>query len=458
MSKPMANVYDHPGNPALARDEDRALLATAEARIPSLRRGELALRLMDEAGAPLAGATVRLRQRSHAFDFGFCCGTRPSRVRERVRDHDPLRLLTHLFNTATVPCYWDERWDYPIERAQGQRRTEAFLERVDWLLARGLRVKGHPLVWMIPKALPAWLRRYDVATQMRFLECHLRGMIQSAEGRVSRWDLCNEMLWEPTLRTLPQRDWPNLEPIEAIIEYLAPAMAWAREEDPAAVLSLNEYGLAGERGGVLVDDVGARDVRSAVTGKEQRDRYLELIDALAAQGLAPDAIGNQSHDGLLPVATLSECWDHLATAGLPLQLTEFWVRPQDLPEDPTRDEATTEALMAAYADAFLTLAFGHPAVEHLTLWGAGSLIDEQECRYSPMGEVFRKRIHERWRTTAELITDAEGRCACPGFFGDYRGELTLANGARHGVDLQHRRGGDGEHGIRLRPGVRNHMH
>ena len=86
----------------------------------------------------------------------------------------------------------------------------------------------------------------------------------------------NEPLWEASLRHLPERDWPHIEPIEEIVRYVGPALRWAREEAPEADLLINDYGLSqSPEDGPPVTDDGME-----VTPGMQRQRYLELARAL----------------------------------------------------------------------------------------------------------------------------------------------------------------------------------
>ena len=151
---------------------------------------------------------------------------------DRARYFKP--LFADIFNSATALCYWTERPrndSSKTEDFQGESRLENFAYCVDWARAAGLTVKGHPLFWPIPKAVPEWLKRYDYATQMKFLEVRVRSLVARFRGRVSIWDAVNESLWEPAFRNLPSRRWPHLDSIQEIADYVEPVLRWARECD-----------------------------------------------------------------------------------------------------------------------------------------------------------------------------------------------------------------------------------
>jgi hypothetical protein len=236
------------------RKVDRTLLANLRPRqdviaeanegIEKHRKSDVSLRIVDRAtGEPIRGANVKVEQTDHSFEFGCSAGFTLPQTRDDPVKRARATLFADLFNCTTAKCYWDECWHQPIEQEQGVRVTRTFLDEIDWAVANGLRVRGHPLVWMVPKAVPQWVRKYPYEKQLQFVEHNLRSLIQCTKGRVKLWDLVNEMLWEPSLRHLPQREWPHIETVDEMLSYIEPAIHWAREEDPTSTYVLNDYGL-----------------------------------------------------------------------------------------------------------------------------------------------------------------------------------------------------------------------
>lgn len=390
---------------ALDAPEQRdALLACANDGIQTHRMGECTRILLQPDGSPLAHTDVRCRMVRHAFPFGFAF------TAGKDASDDPARqtcrnALLDLFNHATITCYWNEHWDVPIEPRQGRRDTTSFLDRLDLLGERGLSVKGHPLVWTVRKALPDWLLRYPPEKRMLFLEHHVRSMIACAEGRIGYWDLCNEMLWEPSLRHATERVWPHLETPAEILTYLEPAVRWAREEAPRAVLSINEYGLTGMCGGI--------------PGVRQRERMHALIALMRERGCLPDAIGHQCHDGVVPLREIRDTLDHLAEAGLPVQITEFMYNEEHLPDHATLTPDEREDVHAGYVRDVLTLAFGHPAVSLFTFWGAPRMLLHKDGTPRPAYKAVQTLLRDTWSTDVVVRTDADGRLTFRGVYGEY---------------------------------------
>ncbi len=400
---------------------DAEVLAQARAGIEQHRKADVRLRLVDTAGAPLRGQAVELVQERHAFVFGCAFGNVAAEETDPAR-HERGRLFCELFNGTHAKCYWDEKWHQPIETRQGLRVTEKFIAELDWGAAHGLVVRGHPLVWTVPKAIPQWVRKYPYDQQLGFMEHNVRSLIQAAAGRIKLWDLVNEMLWEPSLRNLASRDWPHIETVDEMLTYIEPATRWAREEDPDARYVLNDYGL--ERTYTPLKGVNA---------PQQRQRFVELVEALRARGAAPDAIGTQGHVGKwFPMDMAWKTFEDLARAKVPLQISEFWAGPSDCPEPDGKNPQQIDAERVEYARNYYTVAFGHPAVEHLSWWGGDEFFDRGGWAPSALYRGLHDLIRTQWWTKAELTSDADGVISTRAFYGDYRLRWRDAAGNPHG--------------------------
>lgn len=396
-------------NLSVDRLSSQEILEQARERIEKYRKSDVSIKVIDGSGNPLSGLKVSVVQAGSAFDWGCSMALEQDEV-----DADPLKvkvteLFTGLFNTTTAKCYWDERWHHPIEHEEGARVTRFFEQEMRWGLINGIRVKGHPLVWTVRKGIPTWMDKYPIDRQMKLLENHVRSMVRLGGRSVGRWDLCNEMLWEPSLRNLPDRNWPHLEAVDEILTYLEPAVHWAREENPFAIYSLNDYGL-------VQRPKGATD---GVTSLQQRRRYLELVEEMKRRGCAPDAIGVQAHiGGWYQPGVFRQCLDDLSQAGLPVQVTEFWARAKANPDLEGRGAEYVENAVATYAADMYTIAFGHPAVTHFTYWGDGG-INAKTGEVRPMYRALHNLIKKTWATNCSYVTDQAGMISLRAFHGTY---------------------------------------
>ena len=408
-----------PDIPRVTEAGQRALEA-ARAAIPRIRMRDVELALVDRNGQTLPKVAVEVEQIRHSFPFGDNMWNLDKFFRNRQQDSDRARYWKQHFQealtAATALCYWTERSttdSAKTEDAQGEPMLESFAYCVDWAAAHGLTVKGHPLFWSIPKAIPEWVKRYDNATQMKFAEVRVRDLVARFRGRVAIWDVVNEALWEASPRHLPVRHWPHLETAAEMAEYVGQVIRWAREEDPDAALVLNDYGLEQDyKEGVPVAREGTR-----VTAALQRQRMLGLVRTLRSRGTPPGAIGLQSHpDGWMEPAAQRRLYDEMSTAGLPLHVTEFAAAaPGGIA--PARGEQLT----ADYVANVMTVAFGHPAVEAFFFWGLEGISWPDPPRRDPLPVFTRVRdlIHKEWNTRVSLVTDEGGRVRFRGFFGEY---------------------------------------
>lgn len=418
-----STVYD----PGLSTEA----LRVAREGIRAHRMGPCRLQVLDPAGRPLANHPVRLEQTGHRFLFGEQLWSLDAMIRDGEEDTGRARAwkrrFTEVFNAATNLCYWTERPRNDAsktEEFQGEPRMENFARTVDWCLTEGLVAKGHPLFWSIEKGIPDWVKRYDVGTQMKFAEVRVRNLVARFRGKVKLWDATNEALWEPAPKNLPHRNWPHLESVADMVEYVAPVLRWCREEDPEARFLVNDYGTENEFPGR--PSVCPRD-GSPVTAARQRARYLELVKALGEAGQAPDAIGLQSHTGWVRQhGEQTAVYDAYQSSGLPVHVTEFWAHTDHL-EKLGVSPAEIEQLQAEYVANYLTCAFGHPAVEAFFFWGfMGMAIAWKERsghELKPVFERIRRLIHEEWKTRWEGRTDAGGRVEQPAFYGEYTLQL-----------------------------------
>jgi len=378
---------------------DQDALEQALKNIEIHRKRNVSIRLFDQQGLPLRNTTVKIVQTNTPFDWGSSSSVGSNKNRTK--------LFLDLFNCATAKCYWDERWHQPIEKVEGKRIYDVFLNEIKTAKDNGLRVKGHPLVWTVRKALPQWLDAYPLDKQLEILKNHVQSLISIGGKDVTRWDLCNEMLWEPSFRNYKNRKWPHIETVDEMLTHIAPAVQWAREINPNALYSLNDYGLE-------ITYV------KEITAAEQRKRYVELAKALKRRGCAPDALGTQTHvGGWYSPSLLKTVWDDLSQAEIPLQITEFWAHFDAEPAVQKLKKEEQDFYRQRYVNDCITMAFGHPSVNHFTFWGDDMFFDEQG-NATPVYEGVHNLIKKEWTTTLNLNSGDEALVSFRGFKGNYK--------------------------------------
>ena len=432
------------GAQKISQKSNKQVLEEAEKNIEKYRKGDMELTLLDHNQDPVTDFEISIVQKENEFTFGAPLYEPHQAHRENSTDStyfaNYTSLFTGLFNMGTALCYWNERNDPWIEKYQGRQRIEPFVFSVDWARAHGLKVKGHPLVWSVPKAVPDWLLEYDYETQMKFLEVRVRNIISAVKGKVDMWDLVNEALWEPCWRNIPEREWPHLESIEDILTYVEPALRWARDEDPSAKYTINEYG--------LIYDLGVEDVTSA----RQRKRMKELIRALQARNSTPDHLGIQAHTGgdWYSAADIQAVLDELSVVNIPLQITEFWAHLSDHPQKNKKETSVLEEEKAEYVQDFYTTAFGHPNVTSISYWGFSDLLEHNngsELKPKPAYSTLYELINRRWKTKKEVTTGGQGKISFRGFYGQYELQYRNKEGKICSLPFELRKGRDNKEKI-----------
>jgi GH35 family endo-1,4-beta-xylanase len=198
--------------------DDNETIQKAKRNIPRIRMRDAEIVLLDKYGQPLANREVEVEQLKHQFLFGDFNWSMATMFRNGDIDRDRAKYYRKRFsdvlNALNTTVYWTEhpRNDgTKTEDLQGDLRMDDFNESVDWANANGITAKGHPICWMVPKAIPEWILKYPEETFLKFLEVRVRNLCARYRGRVQLWEAVNEMLWETAPKNLAARTWPYTE-------------------------------------------------------------------------------------------------------------------------------------------------------------------------------------------------------------------------------------------------------
>ncbi|GAA1808968.1 endo-1,4-beta-xylanase [Nesterenkonia flava] len=364
-------------------------------------------------GTPLAGRDVVVEQLQH--DFGF--GNIGFELVPHANGEADLSQLAQdwlaLFDTATLPFYWGQ-----FEPERGQPDTARLLTAARWFAERGVRLKGHPLVWHTVKA--QWMDPLPSDEVLSLTRGRITREVESFAGLIDTWDAINESVIMPQFTNEPDGV-PNA--ISRLARELGRpgiirlALETARAANPAATLLINDFDLS--------------------------SRYERVIEETLEAGVRIDAIGLQTHmhQGYRGEDRLLEVADRFSRFGLPLHFTEVSLVSGDLmpaevedlndyvvdewPSTPEGEERQADELGAMYR----ALA-GHPAVEAITYWG---ITDTDAWLGAPIGllrpDGSRKpsydRLHslirgEWWLPPTTMTTDDDGTLTVRGWRGRYR--------------------------------------
>lgn len=366
--------------------------APALERIERLRKGDLAVRVVDPEGRPVPGARVRGEMLRHHFKWGTAAPagrlvdtTNPDNARFR-------EVLERLFNTVTFEN--DLKW---------VAESEATLARVDqaaaWLAERDIALRGHCLVWGSYQHLPTRARDLRGAELREAVRQHVTDYATRMAGRLYLWDVVNEAgnntdLWD-------EIGW----------EQFAEVFRLARQADPEALLCYNDFG--------ILQDPSAH--RALVRAR---------IEQLLAAGAPVDVLGLQGHLSvpLTPVDRMLEILDEWAAFGQRLEITEFDIG------------VTDDAVHGEYVRDVLIAAFSHPAVDAFIQWGfwEGSHWRARESGHlfrrdwspRPAAQEFERLVKGEWWSRLEGESNGAGQLVLRPFHGRHR--VTAEAGGRRG--------------------------
>ncbi|PBC71690.1 endo-1,4-beta-xylanase (glycosyl hydrolase family 10) [Streptomyces sp. TLI_235] len=244
-------------------------------------------------------------------------------------------LVTGQFNSVTAENTM--KWD-AVEPSRGNLDWAAADRLVATARANGQVVRGHTLAWH--SQVPGWITNggFGAAQLRTLLQQHIATEAGRYAGRIYAWDVVNEAFNDDgTRRSSIWQD--NLGD-----GWIADALTWAHQADPAAKLYINDYSIEG---------VNAKSTA-----------LYNLVKSLKQQGVPIDGVGFQAHLVLGQVpADLKTNLQRFADLGVDVAVTELDVRMQ------TPSNATTLATQAEDYRKVVTACRAVARCVGVTVWG-----------------------------------------------------------------------------------------
>ncbi len=357
------------------------------------------------------GAEVRVEQLRHEFWFGAALASQMFRTGPDTEEASRYKkVFLENFNAAVTENAL--KW-HSMEQRKGEVEYGVADAILAWTQRHDIPLRGHNVFWGIPNRVQPWLKAMNDDTLRETLRARALDVARRYRGQFAEYDLNNEMLhgnfYEERLGPDITRDMAS----------------WMRQEDPRAVLYLNEYDI--------------------LTGRRLED-YATQIRKFLDQGLPIGGIGVQGHlhgDSFDPVV-LQKALERLAEFKLPIRITEFNFPGQRSKYYGQRgvrlSEEEEQAKARALAD-YYRICFAHPGVEGILMWGFWeganwipvSSLYRRDWSLTPAAETYRDLVFRQWWTRWQGKADAQGHCQVRAFFGKHR---VTADGKERVVELQ----------------------
>ncbi|MBQ8146306.1 MAG: endo-1,4-beta-xylanase [Clostridia bacterium] len=415
---------------------------TVNENIEKYRKGDMRISIVDENGAKISGARVKVKQVGHEFKFGanlfLLDELETEEKNELYKEH-----FKRVFNMATLPFYWTS-----IEPEKGKTRYDKdspkYYRRpaidlcIEFCEENGIEPREHALAY--EHQFPEWLANASVDEVKEALESRYKEIAQRYADKIPTIEVTNEMLWDynaGATKFYNEND------------YVEWCFRLAEKYFPNNQLAINEY----------TEACWWANCRAT-------DNYYAYIQANLLKGVRIDAIGMQYHmfcdkaaemeraKHLYNPISLYEHMDLYSSLVNHLQVTEITIPAYS-------NDAENEEIQARLIEYLYTLWFSHPNMEQIIYW---NLVDGYAYVENPTPERIRSTqgnmtvgenvyygglvrfdmtpkpaykaldtlINKRWRTNLELCSQ-NGEVSFRGFGGDYEFEISIDGKATTGT-------------------------
>jgi GH35 family endo-1,4-beta-xylanase len=193
-----------------------------------------------------------------------------------------------------------------VQRTKDNYYWKNIDDTLDWTEANGIKFTWHYLIaddYEEDGGWPEWFSDLSQEEIREYMEAHVRNITQRYEGRIETYIASNH-----ALRRRKNRDDNYMGSGWTREEAIANVLRWANEEDPNAILIINEAHI--------------------FYGENVAEEYAQLGKSLIELEAPIEGIGIMSHlgteDGKIPSdKILIERLDIIASTGLPIHITEL---------------------------------------------------------------------------------------------------------------------------------------
>ena len=356
----------------------------AEERIEKYRKGDLQIRIMDDAGKPVKGVEVTANLKRIANNWGTAVTS------ERILDTANVDMkmyrdtLARYFNQVVFEN--EMKWKNWVNQKE-ETKGLSTLRALRWLRTKNLTARGHVMVWPSWKNSPSYLKefKHDKEALRSAITESIKEQANVMYGQFAEWDVINEATLHHDFMDILGR------------EEMKTWFDTARASAPGVKLFLNDY--------------------TMFHNEKASNSFYENAKFLVDSKASIDGIGEQAHIGGTPpgIPFVLKRLDKFAQLGLPIIITEFDINSDD------------NDFKANYLKDFITAVFSHPATTGLLQWGfwegahwfPSAALWNKDWSIRPNGRVYTDLITRKWHTCFEGTTPDSGQCLIRGFCGEY---------------------------------------
>ncbi len=349
--------------------------AEADERIEQVRRRNVALSVVDSRDCPIGGAEISIEQVESHFGFGTAISHHP------MGDPRYTDFIAENFEWAVMENAAKWRQNQPQPDVLRYENADLIAE---FCRLNGIRQRGHCVVWANEERTPDWVVSLDDEALEAAVRARFEDVIARYADDFEHWDVNNEMI---SNSFFADRLGPDIRPW---------MFQLARELDPDCTLMVNDF---------------------SVISDNRQTAIRQQVEDIEAGGGEVDAIGVQGHFDTPPAPEVVLArLDHVARAGKPIWITEFHVTAPD-----------PEVRAAALEDVY-RVAFSHPAVEGILMWGfwagahfvgSDAALVDLDWTVNAAGERYLE-LREAWSTNLTASTGPDGRLETRVFLGKHR--------------------------------------
>jgi endo-1,4-beta-xylanase len=175
---------------------------------------------------------------------------------------------------------------------------------VSFASARGMKVRGHVLVWN--PYTPEWVTAKKSTQLSGVLHNHIKKVVEHFKGQVFAWDVVNEAFTDNgEIKQSVWYDAPGIGLNGQGTAYIEQSFRWAREADPTAKLFYNDYG---------AEQMNAKS-----------DAIYNMVKDFKKRGVPIDGVGFQMHIRLngTNFKSVAENFARFTALGVEVQITEL---------------------------------------------------------------------------------------------------------------------------------------